>query len=400
MADGSPLEQEQVEAGNGRPAARYIMIGGFLGAGKSTSVGRLARHLTDQGLRVGLITNDQGAGLVDTRNLRSQGFDVEEIAGGCFCCRFNSLRDAAEKLGEESRPDVFIAEPVGSCTDLLATVTYPLRRLYGNRFAIAPLSVVVDPLRAARVLGVELSEQASDPRQRRRKGRSFSPKVTYVYLKQLEEAQVIVVNKTDLLTDDDCSALVAALSERFPEARVLTASARQGDGLQAWFDELLSAGEAPGQPLDIDYGIYGEGEALLGWLNAAFRVDAPQEFDGNAWLRGLADGLQERLSGAGAEVAHLKMTLSPDGGFREIGLVNLVHQELVPEVGEELPSPLRSGELVVNLRAEAAPEDLQVAVEQEMASRGSSGVGIHLEHMESFRPGQPDPTHRMTSWSS
>ena len=83
---------------NGSQQARYIMIGGFLGAGKSTSVGRLARHLSDQGLQVGLITNDQGAGLVDTRNLRSQGFDVEEIAGGCFCCRFDSLRSAAEKL--------------------------------------------------------------------------------------------------------------------------------------------------------------------------------------------------------------------------------------------------------------------------------------------------------------
>ena len=85
--------------------ARYIMIGGFLGAGKTTSVVRLAQHLTEQGLKVGLITNDQGSELVDTAMLRSSGFATEEIPGGCFCCRFNSLVDAAHKLSEATRPD-------------------------------------------------------------------------------------------------------------------------------------------------------------------------------------------------------------------------------------------------------------------------------------------------------
>ena len=104
--------------------SRYVMIGGFLGAGKTTAVLRAARTLTDRGLRVGLITNDQSTGLVDTAMLRSHGFAVEEIAGGCFCCRFPSLQEAAGRLDESTRPDVFLAEPVGSCTDLVATVSY------------------------------------------------------------------------------------------------------------------------------------------------------------------------------------------------------------------------------------------------------------------------------------
>src|SRR5689334_18219064 len=116
------------------PVARYIMIGGFLGAGKTTAVAQLAAKLHAQGLRVGLITNDQGNGLVDTSVLRARGFATEEIPGGCFCCRFNSLLDAARKLTAASRPDVFIAEPVGSCTDLVATVTYPLRRIYTSNY--------------------------------------------------------------------------------------------------------------------------------------------------------------------------------------------------------------------------------------------------------------------------
>ena len=131
------------------------MIGGFLGSGKTTAVGRLAKRLSDQGLRVGLITNDQGRNLVDTAMLRAQGFPTEEIPGGCFCCRFNSLVEAAGKLTASNKPEVFIAEPVGSCTDLVATVTYPLRRLYGQNFTVAPVSVLVDPIRALRVFGLE-----------------------------------------------------------------------------------------------------------------------------------------------------------------------------------------------------------------------------------------------------
>ena len=117
--------------------ARYVMVGGFLGAGKTTAVERLARILTDRGLRVGLITNDQSSGLVDSLVLRGQGFQVEEIAGGCFCCRFHTLEEAVQNLTAATRPDVFLAEPVGSCTDLVATVGYPLRRIYGDRFSVA-----------------------------------------------------------------------------------------------------------------------------------------------------------------------------------------------------------------------------------------------------------------------
>src|SRR3954466_5259957 len=184
-------------------SARYVMIGGVLGAGKTTAVGRLAESLRADGLRVGLITNDQGSQLVDTAMLASRGFPVEEISGGCFCCRFNSLIDAAKKLSKDTQPDVFIAEPVGSCTDLVATVTYPLRRIYGDRFTIAPVSVLVDPVRAARVLGLQ-------------EGGSFSEKVVYIYKKQLEEADLIVINKVDLLAEAQLAELSAALARDYP----------------------------------------------------------------------------------------------------------------------------------------------------------------------------------------
>jgi len=362
------------------------MIGGFLGAGKTTCVARLAQQLTTQGLKVGLITNDQGSDLVDTTMLRSRGFATEEIPGGCFCCRFNSLVEAASKLTAASRPDVFIAEPVGSCTDLVATVTYPLRRMYGTEFAIAPLSVLVDPIRAQRIFGLA-------------EGGRFSEKVLYIYRKQLEEADLIVINKCDLIEGDQLAQLSATLAAEFPRAQLLAASARSGVGLDEWFGRIAAAEQPPGSAMAVDYEVYADGEALLGWLNCTVAMAGATDFDGNAVLRLLARRMQELLNADGAEIAHLKMTLSPGEGLGDLGVINVVRNDFVPELSLELPDVIHTGQLIINCRAEAAPEALLTALRQALADTAPrfSGLALGLEHSECFRPGKPQPTHRIAN---
>ena len=364
--------------------ALYIMLGGFLGSGKTTAVAALAQRLSAKGLRVGLITNDQGQELVDTAMLRSKGFATEEIPGGCFCCRFNSLVDAADRLTESTRPDVFIAEPVGSCTDLVATVTYPLRRMYGDQFRIAPLSVLLDPVRALRVFGLQ-------------PGGSFSPKVLYIYRKQLEEADIIVISKSELLLPGQLEALQSAISQEFPHAKVLAASARTGEHLEEWFSQIETSEQVERQTMDVDYGVYAEGEALLGWLNATAALSIAGEFDANRLLQSLAAEIQQRLQAVAAEIAHLKMTYSPDGGLGDIAVVNLVRNDYVPELAIRLEQPAGGGQLVINLRAEAAPEVLADALRAALPAAAASveGLQMTLEHLEFFRPGKPVPTHRV-----
>ena len=369
------------------PRARYVMIGGFLGAGKTTAVASLAKYLTEAGLRVGLITNDQGQGLVDTAMLRSLGFATEEIPGGCFCCKFKSLTEAAASLTESTRPDVIIAEPVGSCTDLVATVTYPLRRIYGDSYQIAPLTVLVDPIRAQRVLGLA-------------EGGSFSSKVIYIYRKQLEEADIIVVGKSELLSGEALEVLEAALRQAFPRAEVIALSVREKSNLQPWFDLLTSGEQQPRAAMAVDYDIYADGEALLGWFNATVPVQAAEEFDAGEILQELCRAVQSRLAIIPAEVAHLKMTYSPYesiGG--EVAVVNLVRSDFVPELGISLDEPSSSGQLIINLRAEADPDDLSGAINEALLeiTAAHPGLTLKLEHHEHFRPGRPTPTHRDSS---
>ena len=381
MSNPEPRPEPQTADG---ARARYVMVGGFLGAGKTTAIIRLARFLTDRERRVGLITNDQSVGLVDTALARAQGFPVEEITGGCFCCRFNTLMDAADRLKAEARPDVFIAEPVGSCTDLRAAVSYPLRRMYGNAFEIAPLSVLVDPLRALRVLGLEA-------------GRSFSQKVLYVYDRQLAEADAIVVNKVDLLDAARLGRLREALAARYPRAEVLAMSARDGSGVTPWFERVTRGALGLGASPDVDYDVYAEGEALLGWLNATVRVASDTPFDGNALLRELAAHIADAVGAR--EIAHLKMTLTAAELPSDIAVLNLVAGDRGAEAAHALKAPVDAGELIVNLRAEDDPRRLNDATLAALAAWEAGGAGRRavIDHIEHFRPARPTPTWRMAT---
>lgn len=362
--------------------ARYIMVGGFLGAGKTTAMLRFGRYLAGNGLRVGLVTNDQSSGLVDTTMLSATGFPVEEITGGCFCCRFTSLTEAAERLTTRAAPDVFLAEPVGSCTDLKATVSYPLRRMYGENFSVAPFSVVVDPARALRVMGVE-------------PGRRFTDKVLYVYMKQLEEADVLIINKIDAIEPARVAALRTALQSRFPQAATFEVSARTGAGLDAWFEHVAGAEDRQTANLDIDYDDYAAGEALLGWVNCTARVSG-RTFDGNIWLTNLVSTIQRRLRARDIEIAHLKSTLSPDDDGTFLCVVNAVSSDAPPVRPFSLDAPIEAGEVIINLRAEGDPEVLEEEASATLrACAGDAGLTLAVEHLEHFRPGRPVPTHRV-----
>src|SRR5215210_7244844 len=130
-----------------------IVAGGFLGAGKTTALIRLAQALEHQGKRCAVVMNDQGEQLVDTSFGRARQLPVAEVTGGCFCCRFDDLVATTARLAARSALDIVLAEAVGSCTDLTATVIRPLRAYFGQQFEVAPLTVFVEPLRFRELRG-------------------------------------------------------------------------------------------------------------------------------------------------------------------------------------------------------------------------------------------------------
>lgn len=363
---------------------RFIMVGGFLGAGKTTTIAALARRYQKQGLKVGIVTNDQAADLVDTHALRSQGHTVGEVAGACFCCNFNELLSTVSGLQAAAHPDVVLAEPVGSCTDLVATVVQPLAQLHQGQFDIAPYAVILKPSHGLRIL--------------KPNGRSgFSPKAAYIFRKQLEEADLILINRIDELPPQQVDELAELLAGEFPTTPQLRISARSEHGLEGLLEFLNQRGPFGRRILELDYDTYAEGEAELGWLNASLTLvaDAPIELD--SLLLDVVTRLSAALADRQAETAHLKVIGLWEGFF---GVANLVSSQSRPELS--LPSNCRSraASMIVNARVALDPPTLEREVRAAVAAACSHfGAEPTWNVVQSFRPGRPVPTHRMAAAS-
>ncbi len=359
------------------------MIGGFLGAGKTTAIARLARGLLRSGLKVGLVTNDQAYDLVDTRSLRAQGFHVGEVPGACFCCKFDDLVETVRQLSLAERPDVLLAEPVGSCTDLAATVLEPLAELHGARYELGPLVVLLKPEHGRKILDGQNSS-------------GFSPQAAYIFLKQIEEADVVVVNKIDKITRPDQAALIELVQRRFPNKTVLAASAKTGLGFDQVEQLILGAPRRRGPTVQVDYDTYAQGEAELGWYNATVSIaarDRATPFQLDSILTELATRICHELKRIAAEPAHLKILGTGAGAS---GVANLVSSQAPVELSRASHASLHQADLVVNARVATTPDALAGAIERSLAATGATHhLHVARENTQCFRPARPVPTHRI-----
>jgi G3E family GTPase len=356
---------------------QLIIVGGFLGAGKTTLMLQAARAFSQQGYRVGLITNDQGEGLVDTALATQQQLTVTEVAGGCFCCRFPDLLKAVHHLQETVQPDIILAEPVGSCTDLVATVLRPLAR-YSPEIQLAPLTILFDPTRDTN---------------------NFNPHIHYLFEQQLSEAQIIVVNKADLLEAESLEQTLSRLQQQYARAKILSLSAHTGEGVDVWLNRVLGVVDPDTKTLDIDYERYTQAEAALGWLNAKGIIANDNPFSPRAWLENFFDVLAKSLEQMQAPIAHIKMQLNANETrdsnplFYKASLTQLNSTPTWDSVPQD--SSTERLEFVLNARVNTSPQVLEQTVLYALeASKPHSGARFYFTDFECFQPLPPKPTYR------
>ncbi len=350
-----------------------ILVGGFLGAGKTTLLLSAARLLAARGLKVGIVTNDQGSDLVDTALFGHEQFGVTEVAGGCFCCRFPDLLKALRTLQQTVDPDVILAEPVGSCTDLLATVVRPLRQEAGDRLRIAPLTVLLDPLR----------DQCR-----------FAAEVDYLFERQLAEADVVVITKQDLQPAGSAARNARSLALRHGADRVYSVSAATGAGVAAWLDFVMTTEGTAERRLDIDYERYAAGEEALGWLNVDGVVTAGRAFSPSNWIRYLLQMLDASLTTQGAEIAHVKVMARTADVVFKAGMT----QSCDPIRWDLLPADQQTTRLtfLLNARVQAPPAELESVVRSTLAELSPfPDFEIDFARFDCFQPSAPRPTYRM-----
>lgn len=344
-----------------------VIVGGFLGAGKTSLILAAAKILEQRGMRCAAILNDQGNDLVDRRHTESRGFQAREVAGGCFCCRLSALVSAIEELKAWS-PDVIFAEPVGSCTDISATVFAPLREGFA-RYRLAPFTVLVDPSRAAALLAPDAD-----------------PDLTFLFQKQLQEADLVCLTKSDLYRQP----------VGIPGVATRRTSAAAGEGVEAWLDEILVGDLQAGKTiLEIDYARYAQAEAALAWLNLSFVLESDTAITSAFAIGPFLDRIDKSLAVAGIEIVHLKVFASSASGWLKAAIC--AHGEEPRIEGILDASPANRHELLVNLRAKGDPAQVRQIITAQFDLLPGRATVVHLD---CFSPAAPQPERRIARPSS
>ncbi|MDR3203805.1 MAG: cobalamin synthesis protein P47K [Deltaproteobacteria bacterium] len=355
---------------------KVIIVGGFLGAGKTTLLAKARKELTQRGLKTGLVTNDQATALADTIWLGG-GEGLEEFTGSCYCCNFNGFAKALEALTDWGA-QIIVAEPVGSCADLSATVLQPMKDLLKAKFSPTPFSVLLDPQRAKEVLGTKIPVIHKD--------------ASYIVEKQLQEADLILLNKIDRLSESEAKDLADNLAKAYPQAKVSLISAREGLGVSQWLDEILKLDSkaAGNHLLEIDYDRYANGEAALGWLNLSADIDYSNP-DGEELLAYFMEKLRKAFEKKKIEAGHIKVLWpSPKGLF--IGnIVDVREKALITK--SECES--QRGPILVNARVECGPDALEELIKKCLEELDNEKkLGLKIKNLYALIPGRPNPTYR------
>jgi Ni2+-binding GTPase involved in maturation of urease and hydrogenase len=339
-----------------------IFVGGFLGAGKTTLILAAARELKKRGKRSAAILNDQSDALVDTQLAELHGVPSGQVTDGCFCCRLSDLTAQLEAMLAYA-PEVIFAEPVGSCTDISATVLHPL--MQDGAYRLAPLTVLVDPLRAEALMQADAQED-----------------IAFLFRNQLQEADLVCVTKSDL-------------HPKLPALGVLHVrqiSAQSGQGVAPWLDEML-AGElsAHKDVLDIDYERYAQAEAALAWLNFRAIFDPSVALSPAMLLGPWLDGIDRSLTQEGIPIVHLKALVQASTGYVKAAMCASGQEPIVE--GTLDASPSSRHEFTLNIRALGDPEKITAIIERELEQ---SDGQFTERRMRCFRPAPPRPERRVS----
>ena len=340
---------------------KFAVVSGFLGVGKTSLMIALTKYYTARYGKAAMISNDLGGtGLADNRLALLCGCDASEITGECICFCHSVLADRLRSYYADGC-ELILSDIPGFGVGALEHVYHGMEEDYPGQFAFAPFTVLIEP-RSAELLCSGKSGE-----------------LVHILHAQLLEADLIVLNKCDLLDSSEVAALVSRLAGKYPQASVLSASALTGEGLDA-LALALRKGSASMRHPAICY----NDDALQAEICSLsehylqYRAEVCcNDFDGNNYLLSLAEGIRAGIADCGFEIPHMKLLAwSPEGDYAKADLLGISRSVELPH---RFTRPCTDLAVTLNASAACPPgklNDLITAAVEQVSARFQLDVMI------------------------
>ena len=338
---------------------KVMIIGGFLGSGKTTAIQRISRQLSDAGKRTAIIVNEIGEIGLDGETLKSPGIMTQELTSGCICCTLKiSMQYTLQTLEEEFRPDIVIIEPTGIAFP--GQIKEEIEVMGLSEISFAPVVTLVDPGR----FGTEAKE------------------IPRFIETQVKEAEILGINKVDIAPAEIVMATEKMLVELNPEARILKFSAKLGD---KQFEDLLIHLALPGveKPFQdkknsIEISEVSAHSVLYILVSSMYNREEARRFIKES-LQAIRDQIKEINPDF---IGHVKLSLKlPDSMIKG----SVTSSEEVPQV-EFIPRKNEKFELRLLSAITKVPKDKLTKIVEDTLEEKLRETGVSFEKKEQKQP--------------
>ncbi|MCL2141369.1 MAG: GTP-binding protein [Methanimicrococcus sp.] len=210
---------------------KVLLFGGFLGSGKTTTIIKLINKLTADGKKVALIINEAGEIAIDAATLEAAGISSKELTNGCICCTLAiNLKTAVTEIFRLQNPDVLILESPGlalpnQVRDEILNIDVMM--------SFAPVVTLIDASRFT--VGISQILNFTE--------------------NQLKEAEIIGINKTDLVSEEKIKSIESHLKEKYPDVYTVRMSAASEDAaIDQIYELIMRGGEETVSRIDMSGG--------------------------------------------------------------------------------------------------------------------------------------------------
>lgn len=323
---------------------RFMVVSGFLGAGKTTTMIALAEYMNKEYGKVAIIANDLGANLVDTNLTQTTGCTVAEIASGCICYQMDNTIDQIRRLRDKDDALFVMSDIPGCGVGALDHVYHRLAKENADEFILSPFTVIVDPER----LRMIMPEKADI---------NLPEELVYLLKLQLEEADLVVLNKCDLLAEEEVERLTDYLKTACPDIPVIAISALERSNIKE-LAEFISTHKSALKNFSVQNNKeFEDAEAKLTWYNRRLYLKTKNEskIDCNKVVDDMIEAIRMALIERKRNVPHLKtFATSGSGDFNKASLIGVDYDI---EYAERFLRPHKNLRMIINARAvcEARP---------------------------------------------